>query len=148
MSAHDNERQAFLKALTENEDDTLARMVYADWLEEQGEHEEADRHRQWPAAKAWLKEFCKEYNPDPGDPDPYECVIPYEELVELAREAIGEPRDSDDGEQWYNFSCGSNQSMRDALESNRREFWKNWSVVTGIPLPDDIESRSSFSCGC
>ncbi|HEV3257586.1 MAG TPA: TIGR02996 domain-containing protein, partial [Gemmataceae bacterium] len=32
-----NEREAFLKALAENEDDTTTRLVYADWLEERGD---------------------------------------------------------------------------------------------------------------
>src|SRR5205814_1124014 len=49
-----NQRNAFLKALAKNEDDTATRLVYADWLDEHGEHEEADRQRKWPAAKEWL----------------------------------------------------------------------------------------------
>jgi uncharacterized protein (TIGR02996 family) len=90
MSAQD----AFLKALTENEDDTTTRLVYADWLDEQGEHEEADRQRKWPAAKEWLVEFCRDNNPPPDDEEPFEQVIPYEELIELGRAAVegsGEP---------------------------------------------------------
>ena len=58
-----SERDAFLKLLAENEDDTTARLVYADWLDEQGEHEEADRQRKWPAAKEWLVKFCQANNP-------------------------------------------------------------------------------------
>ena len=54
-----DQREAFLKALAENEDDTTTRLVYADWLDEQGEHEEADRQRKWPAAKEWLVRFCQ-----------------------------------------------------------------------------------------
>ena len=44
-----NERDAFLKHLAANEDDATARLAFIDWLDEQGEHEEADRHRKWPA---------------------------------------------------------------------------------------------------
>ena len=57
-----NERKKFLKALAKNEDETTTRMVYADWLDDQGEHEEADRQRKWPAAKAWLVQFCRDHN--------------------------------------------------------------------------------------
>jgi uncharacterized protein (TIGR02996 family) len=138
-----NERSAFLKALTENEDDTPTRLVYADWLDEHGEHEEADRQRKWPAAKLWLVRFCRDNNPPPDEEYPYECPISYEELLELGREAVANA-----DKRWLGFSCGNNETMCDALRENTPEFWENWSVVTGIPLPPDIESESSFSCAC
>ena len=139
-----NERDAFLKTLAQNEDDTPTRLVYADWLDENGEHEEADRQRKWPAAKEWLVRFCREHNPDPDEEDPYEWVISYEELVELGRQAI--KRTDEDG--YYGFHCGNNMGMSYALQTNSREFWKNWSIVTGIPLPPDVENKSSFTCAC
>jgi uncharacterized protein (TIGR02996 family) len=138
-----NERNAFLEALTQNEDDTPTRLVYADWLDEQGEHEEADRQRKWPAAKEWLVRFCQDHNPAPEEEDPYEMVISYEELIELGRQAVEEA-----DPWWFGFSCGNNMTLCDALRANSREFWKNWSIVTGLPLPPDAEERSGFSCAC
>lgn len=138
-----NERDAFLQALAENEDDTLTRLVYADWLDEQGEHEEADRQRKWPAAKAWLVEFCRVNNPTPEDEDPYEWPMPYEELLERGRHAV---EDADN--EWFGFSCGNNMTMCDALRDNSKEFWENWSIVTGIPLPFDGQVKGYFSCAC
>lgn len=137
-----NERDAFLKALAEDEDDTTTRIVYADWLDEQGEHEEADRQRKWPVAKAWLVRFCLNHNP-PDDEDPYEWVISYKELLGLARQAVEE---ADEGE--FGFSCGNNMTMCDALRANSREFWKNWSIVTGVPLPPDVGDKIHFRCAC
>ena len=137
-----SERKAFLKALTKNEDDTTTRLVYADWLDEHGEHEEADRMRKWPAAKEWLVRFCEENNP-PDEEDPDEWFISYETLLELGQEAI--ERGGKDG---YWFSCGNNMGMCDALRDNCAEFWKNWSIVTGVPLPPDVEEKSGFSCAC
>jgi uncharacterized protein (TIGR02996 family) len=137
-----NERDAFLKALSDNEDDTPTRMVYADWLDDHGEHEEADRQRKWPAAKEWLVQFCQDNNPDP-DEDPDEWVISYEELLELGRTAVEQANESR-----FGFSCGNNMTMCDALRANRRKFWKNWSIVTGIPLPPDAEETGGFSCAC
>jgi uncharacterized protein (TIGR02996 family) len=103
-----NERKAFLKALAQNEDDTPTRLVYADWLDENGEHEEADRQRKWPAAKQWLVQFCRENNPPADeDPDDWTWVISYEELVKLGREAIqggGRRRE-------YELPCGNNMDM-------------------------------------
>jgi len=53
-------REAFLRALEADEDDVTTRLVYADWLEERGQTEEAERQRAWPAAKEWLVKFYKE----------------------------------------------------------------------------------------
>jgi uncharacterized protein (TIGR02996 family) len=137
-----NQRKAFLKALSKNEDDTATRLVYADWLDEQGEHEEADRQRKWPASKEWLVQFCREHNP-PDEDDPDEWFISYQQLLELGREAVEEANGGEVG-----FSCGNNMAMSEALQDNTREFWKHWSIVTGILLPPDVEDRSYFSCAC
>jgi uncharacterized protein (TIGR02996 family) len=138
-----NERAAFLKALSDNEDDTPTRMVYADWLDDNGEHEEADRQRKWPAAKEWLVQFCRENNPDP-DECPDEWVISYEILIDLGRTAVEEA-----DERGFGFSCGNNMTMCEALWVSGREFWKNWSIVTGIPLPPDAEvTGGHFRCAC
>jgi uncharacterized protein (TIGR02996 family) len=136
-----NVQNAFLKALAENEDDTPTRLVYADWLDEQGEHEEADRQRKWPAAKEWLVLFCRDHNSDEDGSEQW--VISYEQLIELGRMAV-EGAD----EEGCVFSCGNNMSICDALQSNSREFWNNWSVVTGIPSPLDGEVLVSFRCAC
>ncbi len=138
-----NQRNAFLEALSANEDDTPTRLVYADWLDDQGEHEEADRHRKWPAAKEWLVRFCRDHNPSPEDEDLEEWVISYEGLIELGRTAVEE---ADQGR--LGFSCGNNMTMCDALRGNSQEFWMNWSVVTGIPLPRGVEDPGHFSCAC
>ena len=139
-----NLRDGLLKALAENEDDTTTRLVYADWLDEQGEHEEADRQRKWPAAKAWLVQFCRDHNPpDDEAEESEEWVISYEELLELGREAV-EGADNEG----IGFHCGNNMEMCEALQDNSLEFWKNWSVVTGVPLPPDVGEKSYFSCSC
>jgi uncharacterized protein (TIGR02996 family) len=139
-----NEQNAFLKALEENEDDTVTRLVYADWLDENGEHDEADRQRKWPAAKEWFIRFCQRHNPGPDDDEySYVCVISYKDLIVLGREAIEET-----DEEEFGFNCWNNMTMCDALEAHSDEFWKNWSIVTGIPLPPDIEDKGYFRCAC
>jgi uncharacterized protein (TIGR02996 family) len=136
-------RDAFLNALAHNEDDTATRLVFADWLEEHGEHEEADRQRKWPAAKEWLARFCRDHNPPPDHSDPIEQVISYEELIETGRATIEE------ADEWgSHFFCFTNLTMCSALRDNSREFWKNWSVVTGIPVPQDVQDKCDFTCGC
>jgi uncharacterized protein (TIGR02996 family) len=132
-----SERKAFLKALADNEDDPTTRLVYADWLDERGEHEEAERQRNWPAAKAWLVRFCEANNPPPNDE---ELIISYEVLIKLGR---GAAKGKD-----FGFHCGNNMDMCDALRGNSGEFWRNWSIVTGIAVPPDVEEKSWFRCAC
>jgi uncharacterized protein (TIGR02996 family) len=134
-----NEREAFLQLLAKNEDDTTTRLVFADWLDDHGEHEEADRQRKWPAAKAWVVKFFEEHNQG----DYYGDLNTYEELIELGLVAVKEAN-----ERGFGFDCGSNESLCDALRANSAEFWKNWSIVTGIPLPADAEKYSYFGCSC
>ena len=137
-----NERNGFLKLLAENEDDATTRLVYVDWLDEHGEHEEADRQRKWPAAKEWLVRFCEQNNPAADEEDPYEWIMSYEVLIASARTAVEE--DSE----WIGVECGNNMSMCSALETNSKEFWKNFSIITGIPLPPNVETKSGFGCSC
>ena len=75
-----NMKDAFLKSLAENEDDITIRLVYADWLDEQGEHEEADRERRWPPAKEWLVRFCQEHSQS--------RQLTFPELIEFGRRAV------------------------------------------------------------
>ena len=121
---------AFLKALADNEDDTPTRLVYADWLDEQGEHEEADRQRKWPAAKEWLVQFCKENSTSPCE------EFSYESLIEFGRRVARE--------EFLSKSIHvnvDNEDMWHALHANSGEFWKNWSIVTGIAL---LPSNNGF----
>ena len=55
------------EALEENEDDLTTRLVYADWLDDQGEHEEADRQRKYVASVRWLMDFAKKHGDDFND---------------------------------------------------------------------------------
>lgn len=136
-----NERDPFLKALAENEDDIPTRLVFADWLDDNGEHEEADRQRKWPAAKEWLVRFCQKYgNEWDSEDSEYYPTYDYKRLLQAGREAVESGR--------YGWDCGANQTIQEALQENCAEFWKNWSIVTGIPLPSDLEKKSYFSCAC
>ena len=136
-------QDAFLRALTENEDDTTTRLVYADWLDENGQHEEADRQRKWPAAKAWLVQLCRDHPPEKDAyDDSDQPEISYRTLLKLGQQAIDELDDV----HGFVISCGRHITMSFALNDNCQDFWKNWSIVTGVPLPLDVEKRSHFTC--
>lgn len=128
-------REGFLLALEENEDDTTTRLIYADWLDDQGEHEEADRQRRWPAAKAWLREFC-----GVEDDNAEGYVIGVKKLIAEARNALL------DGS--LIVDCWANEEMCNNLRKDSREFWHRVSVVTGLPLPEGYAENSRFGCSC
>ena len=127
------EREAFLNWLVENEDDITTRLVYADWLDEQGEHEEADRQRKWPAAKEWLARFCKEI--------PRYEEFSYEGLIDFGRRVAK-------GEGSSGRVYLENEALWDALKTHSQDFWNSWSVVTGIPLPPSLENKGFHHWEC
>lgn len=170
-----NEYDDFVAALSADEDNITLRFVFADWLDERGRHEEADRQRRWPAAKAWFVRICRENNPTP---DSYSDARPisYEDLIEMGRDAVDEillsgktdlPYDAlrqmlqlgwdaleqarliPPAEEWeFRMRFGNSEGMMYAVSRARDEFWKNWSIITGVPLPTRIGELTYFSCGC
>lgn len=135
------QRKAFLAKLDENEDDEDTRKVYSDWLEEHGEDDEAKRQREWTAAKAWLKDFCRpEYDHYEDHP------VKYEELMSMAQEAYDDWASGVEGD--VGFGLGRREDMCDALRSQSVEFWKHWSIVTGKTVPAEVAEQAWYSCGC
>lgn len=169
------ERDDFLQALAANEDDTSLRLVFADWLDDNGEHEEADRQRKWPAAKEWFVRFCRENNPQPGDDTDTRPISP-ERLIEMGTWAVSsifernkahltdeamfnmlqmgwnaleQTRLIPRAEQWeFDFGFGNNETMMYAFWPVIGEYWKNWSIVTGVPLPPGAVEKTRTHCGC
>jgi uncharacterized protein (TIGR02996 family) len=133
-----NERERFMKALEKNEDDTAVRLAFADRLDEQGEHEEADRQRKWPASKAWIIGYCEDHQP--GEFDEFERLT-YEDIMEIALEAAVNA-DDDGG----HINCGRNMEL--CYSGQWPEFWKHWSIVSGIPLKTEVVQNMRYSCAC
>lgn len=139
-----NDQEMFLAALAKDEDDADTRMAYADWLEERGEVEEADRQRKWPAAKAWILEFHRtegyhrnRYDDEEDD----ERYTSFDELMERARIAAVVDKD-------YSFSLGRDEGLCDGLRQHKVKFWECWSTVTGISVDAEKAEDGWFSCGC
>lgn len=144
------DQELFLKALQDDEDDIGTRMAYADWLEEHGEVEEADRQRKWPTAKAWILEFvCKHggqyceanygtsrYNrvtEEVEDGDEVWRDVTYKDVIN-AGIAYAESDGND-----YFTQIGS-ESLRnsfyyenDGSHVTPEDWWTNWSILTGHP---------------
>jgi hypothetical protein len=125
------DRETLEAALALDENDAVARMALCDVLEEEGDEEELARQRAWPAAKMWLVNFC-------GDK--------YGRLMRGAGDAA---KAHAAGDVWGAYiNCGSDESLMWELKSQSGEFWRNWSVVAGVPLPDGLAEAALFSCSC
>lgn len=125
-------REDFLKALAANENDANLRLVFADWLDDQGEHEEAARERAWFTAKDWLVRFARKHSTEWDK-------VTYEDLLDFGRRAaaLGDDEKIRFGEE-----------MWAALQQNIAEYWKNWSLVTGLPSPRIPEDRGFHYWAC
>lgn len=133
-----SEREAFLRAIAANEDDILVRLVFADWLDDHGEHEEAERQRKLPEAKKWLDNICKEHNA--GCREGQEFT--YDQLLDFGRTASAMTNvniEVSDIPNSYNIV----PAIRDQIP----EFWKAWSIVTGLPLNPNIEQKYYYVSG-
>ncbi len=160
MNSVEATRLAFVKQLKDNEDDEATRLVYADFLDEQGEVEEADRQRKWKASKDWIvnliargpaedkakmEEYAKRYGWDEEDtyPDEDEWHLSYKELMLQVSVALRK--------QEPYIMCGSDETLCDLLRENRDEFWQHASIVVGIPLPEGFVKEGhygGFRCAC
>jgi uncharacterized protein (TIGR02996 family) len=142
-----NEQEAFLKALAENEDDLATRMVYSDWLDDHGLHEEAERQRRWPAAKAWLMDFAKQcghtYPNYPHDTDEAPSPLTYREVLDAGTHYV----ESNGLEYFVQIGYETARSLM-SHDEMRSVYWHNWSIVTGRPLPEEYRNDSPFSCSC
>lgn len=154
------ERHELIAAIEAAPDDDLPKLVYADWLDEHGEEDEATRWRQYGAARRWLQEIAAENDrhiasvKEEWGPDEYsESYYPnlnYETLIQRGVEAIREYEyDSDEGRKWGSyFSCGANQHMQDYLMNAGNEFWEVVSILSGVPLPKGFIETAGFTCSC
>lgn len=120
MSPESKELWGFLKAIEANPGDTQLRLVFADWLDEHDEPDEAAAQRAFDPekheAERWVRAFCAKYGADYdellaavkagegycfGDDDgPYEAREG--QLLEKAALLIGQPVDTD---QYFRCAC-------------------------------------------
>lgn len=156
------DEQAMLAAVRDTPNDQTPRLAYADWLDEHDRPEDATRMRNWAAARAWVDGWLKAINyrevirGSDGKPvyddatydykyvdDPESLGYPhtFSTFVEAGIAALvegGYSFNSDDGADWF----------RAAPDSRYREFFDNWTVITGVTVRDHALEDVSFSCSC
>ncbi len=125
----DRERQAFLNAIHAEPQNYLHRYVFADWLDEHGEHDEATRQRAFEQADRWLRQFAVEAN------------LSYEKVIKAGHTFVttGAPFVQ------YRDLSASNAICDDETCA---AYWANWEVVTGVPVPANKRTDDVFICDC
>lgn len=134
-------RDAFERSLKENMFDYQTRLVFADWLEENGHDDEAKEQRrmagvEWMHSVAWLQYFagrcgdtCTNYDVAyKNGINPVWVPITLEDVVEAGHAALR------DKYGWGGFTQFGSEKARDMMfDTNTKElFWKHWQVVTGV----------------
>ena len=129
-------KETLLQMLANNEDDVETRLILADLLEETGQDDKAQRHRDWPASKRWLIEFLAKVNDTADDDEPFG----YDRLLVLCSRV----NELDDIKLFFD---GYERLMWSIIE-NRDEFWKHWSIVSGVRVTESQLHRASYRCAC
>jgi uncharacterized protein (TIGR02996 family) len=156
------DRERFLEALAADPLDDATRLVYSDWLEENGEPEEAGRMRRWRASYEWMCRLAhkaggtlvKYGDQEVGEQDDWR-EFDVEEIIQAGTDyAAGED---------YLCQYGS-QTLRDAFYYDQdglasrapvfsaRDYWAHWETLTGGRRPGPEEHRPEppppFTCSC
>lgn len=138
-----DDQKAFLAKINAGPwDDEVARHIYADWLLEHDQPEEAERQRKYVPAVRWLKGMVKEIKDDYYKDLDESIPFSYDGIIEVGWNIVcGE----DDG---YVFGSSKGRDFF-AIEGNKETFFKNWSIVTGAGVVDeDVVKNSYFGCSC
>ncbi len=99
------------------------------------------------AAVRWLEQFVRDINyrhykdehdrvGTQSDSEPHT----YERIIDAGLYGIIE------GGMHFSSDAGADYFRESG--DNRREFFRNWSLVTGVPAPEELQARISFSCSC
>lgn len=153
-----SQREVFIQMIKDNPRDFTTRKVYADWLDENDEPEEADKQRNWNDEKQdaweWLEQaardggtHCEEgygsyLDSDEGEIDEKWRNITVDDLIKAGHNFIKS------GGMDYWTQVG-NENLRDTFYGPKAvEFWEKWELVTGEYVKEEWKNEGPFSCTC
>ena len=136
-------RKAFEDTILTDPLDLTTRKVYADWLEDHGEHELAHFHRtmtveKYTTAKKWMEAFAanaNEYEEEGGTQRTFhECMEAAEKYFEHGVPTVV-------------GVMGFGASEQLVTKEDYEEFWDAYSVLSSTLMPER-NSGDPFMCGC
>lgn len=166
---HKKEQEAFLRHLDADPHDPVRREIYADWLEEHGEIEEAERMRKWRGAYQLLVGFARKWNFEDctgnhgdykyndglewGDPNRYEHIpgtaLSDQEIINLLTSSVREAvKSTSKYPNDYLTAMGRDLHSADDLGTDHFLFWENMEILTGERYKEDKREKLGWSCSC
>jgi len=131
-----NTKQAFEEAIEEKPDDWVLRLMYADWLDEHGDHDYAYRQRNWEKAHKYMSSAVMDED-WMGETPPREFTL--NEMLDAGRSFLN-------GNDWWDlepFIGGSSLTAESQIDP--KEFWEAFHVLTGEDV-QHVKSESPFQC--
>jgi len=87
------------------------------------------------AAVRWLEQFARDIGCEDDEPPMYD----YERVIDLGHQGASS------GDMFFGTLAGPHFFWE---SDNRREFFRNWSLVTGVAVPEEDQERMRFRCAC
>lgn len=137
-----SDRELLLQAIEAEPDNYDHRLIYADWLDERGEHDEAMRQRNYEAADIWMKDLASRHF------EGYAAERPFtrDELLQAGRDYLASQKN---GSWWGGLVQVGQDSLRDDVYGDElKEYWQHFETLTGVCVPDDEKTSTPFSCSC
>jgi hypothetical protein len=88
------------------------------------------------AAVRWLEQFARDIGYEGDDPPTYS----YEAVIEVGHCGVT------DG--YMGFWTDAGADFFRESDDDRREFFRNWSLVTGVEVPEEKQETIRVSCAC
>lgn len=136
------EVEGFLRTIRENPQDNTNRLVFADWLDDNGEPDLALKYRRsYAELYQEIVDLCNRYDETRGyrtygrmDPD------------DLIQQALDCATGAD-----ATIHLGAAEDLTYALRERGEEwaeFWRTVELLTGHVVHDDVRQHTGYRCGC
>jgi uncharacterized protein (TIGR02996 family) len=104
--------------------DELPRNIYADWLDEHDQPDEANRQRKYVSAERWLRTFADG------------IYASYQSILDAAAARYNKGASTLVGD-----NLGFDAQNSYITNDNSIKFWECWSVIAGVKLKDGFIER-------